>query len=92
MLAAGFVSHIDSFTQEHREYLQENQWTTDPETRNIPMSEGSDPLEILINDSNNAKIVYEGQPSERISLENGVIVTNCKRWPLIIDPQTQGIK
>lgn len=31
----------------------------------------------------------EGLPADRISLENGSIITNCKRWPLIIDPQQQ---
>ncbi|CAN0177857.1 unnamed protein product, partial [Ectocarpus sp. 13 AM-2016] len=34
----------------------------------------------------------EGLPADRISLENGSVITNCKRWPLIIDPQQQGIK
>ena len=92
MLAAGFVSYIGAFTQELREDLWKNQWTNDLKERNIPMSEGSDPMTILTNDSNNAKMISEGLPSDRISLENGAIVTNCKRWPLIIDPQTQGIK
>ena len=31
-------------------------------------------------------------PEDRISTENGAIITCCKRWPLIIDPQVQGIK
>ena len=92
MLAADFVSYIGAFTQELREDLWKNQWTNDLKERNIPMSEGSDPMTILTNDSNNAKMISEGLPSDRISLENGAIVTNCKRWPLIIDPQTQGIK
>ena len=34
----------------------------------------------------------EGLPEDRISTENGAIITCCKRWPLIIDPQVQGIK
>ena len=25
-------------------------------------------------------------------MENGAVICNCKRWPLIIDPQGQGIK
>lgn len=30
--------------------------------------------------------------ADRISVENGAVICNCKRWPLIIDPQGQGIK
>eukprot|EP00957_Ditylum_brightwellii_P075547 5741704-Ditylum_brightwellii.AAC.1 len=56
------------------------------------MTEGSDPLDVLTDEGNNAKMITEGLPSDRISIENGSIVTNCKRWPLIIDPQVQGIK
>ena len=34
----------------------------------------------------------EGLPSDAISVENGVIISSCTRWPLIIDPQLQGYK
>ena len=30
-----------------------------------------------------------GLPADRISIENGAIITNCNRWPLIVDPQLQ---
>ena len=30
-------------------------------------------------------------PTDRVSVENGAIVCNCARWPLMIDPQLQGI-
>ena len=38
------------------------------------------------------QMMAEGLPADRISLENGAIMTNAKRWPLVIDPQLQGIK
>lgn len=57
--------------------------------RNIPLTPGVDPLDMLTNDGNNAKMIKEGLPADRISIENGAIITNCKRWPLVIDPQTQ---
>jgi dynein heavy chain len=61
----------------------------DPWQRNIPLTPGVDPLDMLTNDGNNAKMIKEGLPADRISIENGAIITNCKRWPLVIDPQTQ---
>lgn len=92
MLAAGFVSYLGAFDQEIREELWKRQWSDDLVKRNVPMTENSDPLEILTDDGKNAKMLSEGLPSDRISIENGSIVTNCKRWPLMIDPQVQGIK
>ena len=34
----------------------------------------------------------EGLPSDRMSTENATILSNCQRWPLMVDPQLQGIK
>ena len=60
--------------------------------KKVPITVGVDPLSILTNDGNNAKMISEGLPADRVSIENGSLITNCKRWPLLIDPQTQGIK
>jgi dynein heavy chain len=92
MLAAGFVSYVGAFDQQLRKDLWQSVWTNDLKEKNIPLTENSDPLSILTDDANNAKMVTDGLPSDRISIENGAILSNCKRWPLIIDPQGQGIK
>jgi dynein heavy chain len=34
----------------------------------------------------------KGLPADQLSVANGIIATTSKRWPLIIDPQSQGNK
>ena len=58
----------------------------------IPVLEGLDPLTLLTDDAQIASWNNEGLPSDRMSTENATILTNCERWPLMIDPQLQGIK
>ena len=92
MLAAGFVSYLGAFDQELREHLWKKEWKTDLESRRIPVREGSTPLDLLSDESEKTGMITEGLPSDQVSMENGAILTKCKRWPLIIDPQSQGIK
>ena len=58
----------------------------------IPITEGVDPLSMLTDNAQIAEWQNEGLPSDRMSTENATILTNCERWPLMIDPQLQGIK
>merc|ERR1711871_1316031 len=92
MVAAGFVSYVGAFDQANREALWKSTWLPDLTERGIPLTEGGDPLSILTNDGKNAKMISDGLPADRISIENGSVISNCKRWPLLIDPQTQAIK
>lgn len=47
---------------------------------------------MLTDDATIATWNNEGLPSDRMSTENATILTHCERWPLMIDPQQQGIK
>ena len=47
---------------------------------------------MLIDDADIAGWNNENLPSDRMSIENATILLNSDRWPLMIDPQLQGIK
>jgi hypothetical protein len=52
---------------------------------------GIDPLTLVVDDAVVAGWNNEGLPSDRMSTENATILTTCERWPLMIDPQLQGM-
>jgi len=92
MLAAAFTSYIGAFGASYRVRLWKEIWIPDLNTRDIPITAGIDPLWMLTTEAQVAGWQNEGLPADRISLENGAIITNCSRWPLMIDPQLQGIR
>ena len=92
MLAASFTSYIGAFGIEYRQRLWKEIWLQDLKARDVPLTENIDPLWILTNEAESAVWQNEGLPADRISIENGAVVTNCNRWPLLIDPQLQGIR
>lgn len=47
---------------------------------------------MLTDDADIAAWQNEGLPADRMSTENATILTSCERWPLLVDPQLQGIK
>lgn len=58
----------------------------------INITEDLDPLTLLTDNATVAQWNNENLPSDRMSTENATILTNCERWPLMIDPQLQGVK
>jgi len=64
-------------------------WMKDIANRAVPITEGINPLEVLANEAMMSKWANEGLPADKISIENASIITNCARWPLLIDPQLQ---
>ncbi|KAJ3180788.1 hypothetical protein HDU85_003867 [Gaertneriomyces sp. JEL0708] len=95
LMSAAFVSYVGCFSKRYREELLTEYWFKYLKDENnpnrIPLSEGLDPLDILTSSAAIAKWSNEGLPSDRVSVENATMVTSCKRWPLIIDPQLQGV-
>lgn len=90
LLGSAFVSYIGAFTAEFRYDLWFKTWLPDIINKKIPITNEISPLQILTTDSEIAKWKNQELPSDQMSLENASIISNCQRWPLIIDPQLQG--
>lgn len=58
----------------------------------IPVTDALDMIGLLVEDAEIAKWNNESLPNDRMSTENATILTVSERWPLMVDPQLQGIK
>ncbi|CAH8640372.1 unnamed protein product [Heterobilharzia americana] len=94
LLTAAFLSYVGCFTKRYRTELLDQHWTPflKSVSPSIPITPDLDPLDMLIDDAVIATWNNEGLPSDRMSIENATILTNAERWPLMIDPQLQGLK
>ena len=92
LVSAAFVSYIAPFSFSFRANLWRDTWLPDLTELKIPVTEGVDPLSILSTPSMQAMWAAEGLPADRVSIENASVVVSCSRYPLLIDPQLQGIK
>jgi dynein heavy chain len=97
MLAAAFVSYIGCFNKRFRIELMTKTFL--PYLRGeVKLAPGGvpygldDPLKVLTTEAQVAGWNSELLPADRISTENGAICSSCARWPLMIDPQLQGIR
>jgi dynein heavy chain len=91
LIAAGMVAYAGPFISEFRNELEEGWVRTLTEvglehSPNIRMSSYlGDPVKILAWN-------ICGLPKDDTSIENGIIIDKTRRWPLMIDPQTQANK
>ena len=94
LLVTAFISYAGCFTKQYRLDLMDKYWLPYLATLKhpIPITEGLDYLTMLTDPAQIAAWNNEGLPSDRMSTENATVLSNAERWPLMIDPQLQGIK
>ena len=93
LLAAAFVSYAGCFNKRFRQMLVGGTFLPylQAPKREVQMSDSADPLSVLTTDAEVMQWSSDNLPTDRASVENGAIVVNSARWPLMIDPQLQGI-
>ncbi|XP_077899023.1 dynein axonemal heavy chain 9 isoform X4 [Ictidomys tridecemlineatus] len=94
LLITAFISYLGFFTKKYRQSLMDGTWRPYLSQLKvpIPVTPTLDPLRMLTDDADVAAWQNEGLPADRMSMENATILVNCERWPLMVDPQLQGIK
>ena len=90
VLAAGYLAYVGCFTQEYRVRLL-RVWTKFLKSKGMPYSLDWSLQKILGDSLKIRSWNIQGLPADDLSIDNGIITTYPdSRWPLIIDPQTQG--
>ncbi|XP_045020772.1 dynein axonemal heavy chain 9 isoform X1 [Bubalus bubalis] len=94
LLTAASISYLGFFTKRYRQSLLDAAWRPYLSQLQvpIPVTPTLDPLRMLMDDADVATWQNEGLPADRMSTENAAILLSCERWPLMVDPQLQGIK
>ncbi|XP_015588713.1 dynein heavy chain 3, axonemal [Cephus cinctus] len=91
LLASGVVAYLGAFTVGYRNDLI-RQWHASCTQINIPCGSQFSLIDILGEPVEIRAWMIYGLPADTFSVENGIIVRNANRWPLMIDPQGQANK
>ncbi|XP_076961290.1 dynein axonemal heavy chain 9-like [Callospermophilus lateralis] len=94
LLITAFISYLGFCTKKYRQSLMDGTWRPYLNQLKvpIPVTPTLHPLRMLTDDADVAAWQNEGLPADRMSMENATILINCEHWPLMVDPQLQGIK
>ncbi|XP_071813132.1 dynein axonemal heavy chain 3-like isoform X2 [Apostichopus japonicus] len=91
LISSGVLAYLGAFTVDFRQSASE-EWQKLCQEKHIPCSETfslsatlGDPVKIRAWN-------IAGLPVDSFSVDNGIIVGNSRRWPLLIDPQGQANK
>ncbi|KAI9002652.1 dynein heavy chain and region D6 of dynein motor-domain-containing protein [Gaertneriomyces semiglobifer] len=87
-LSAASVAYIGAFTSTFRAELITG-WIRRCQELSIPVSDSFSLIESLGDSAIIRDWNIQGLPADPLSIENGILVTRGRRWPLMIDPQGQ---
>ena len=87
-LSCACISYYGGFTGSYRDDLTAN-WIQKTISLNLPVSQNFSLSRILGDPVQIREWQNDGLPTDTVSVNNGILVDKCTRWPLMIDPQQQ---
>ncbi|KAM4720749.1 dynein axonemal heavy chain 12 [Rhinophrynus dorsalis] len=91
LVSAGVIAYLGAFTAGFRQECIRS-WSKMCKNKGIPCSDDFSLSKTLGDPIHIRAWNIAGLPTDTFSIDNGVIVSNSRRWPLMIDPQSQANK
>lgn len=91
LLSSGYVAYLGPFTVTYRDQMLE-EWAKACRSKNIPCSDHFKLVNTLGDPVKIRDWIINGLPNDGFSIDNGIIMSVARRWPLLIDPQGQANK
>jgi len=88
LVAASTVAYLGAFTSEYRRSLVEG-FQGELRRLGLPHSTGCNVVSVLADAVQVRAWNLCGLPTDQLSIENGIIMSWGRRWPLLVDPQGQ---
>jgi len=90
VILTAFLNYSGPFNQEYRTKLLQS-WYDQLNEKSIPNSPNLNVSEKLADPPTISEWNLQGLPNDELSIQNGIIVTKSSKYPIMIDPQSQGI-
>ena len=90
-LACAFVCYAGPFNADFRTLLLKERFYKDCLEKKIPVTQDLSVTEFMVDEGTIGDWSREGLPRDELSIQNGIMVTRSSKWPLLIDPQGQGL-
>jgi dynein heavy chain len=91
LISAGVISYLGAFTMAYRDRVVGN-WVGLCKSKGVPSSKVFRLQDCLGDPVKIREWGIHGLPNDSFSIDNGIMVSNARRWPLMIDPQGQANK
>ncbi|KAK8888171.1 hypothetical protein M9Y10_039235 [Tritrichomonas musculus] len=88
LIAAASVAYLGPFTSDFRSEIL-SKWSDKLKEANIVRQPGGNITKILGDPLTTLQWHLKNLPRDELSIENAIVLNECKKWPLIIDPQSQ---
>jgi dynein heavy chain len=88
-LAAGAIAYSGPFVPSYRAALLA-EWSAALDAAGVPRSAGASLVATLADPVRVRAWTIAGLPTDAVSVENAIIASKARRWPLMIDPQVGG--